>query len=64
MKSETIKIFCSNCQEWFASPLDLADEFASDVTVLEGDKIACRNCRQSVVCDCENTRIAVKDSLW
>lgn len=64
MRSKTIKIYCSNCQNWFASPLDLADEFASDTSILEGSKVTCQGCCQPVVCDRENIRLSVEDALW
>lgn len=64
MKSKTIKIFCSNCQDWFASPLDLADECASDTSILEGSKVTCQGCSQAVVCDRENIRLSLEDTLW
>jgi hypothetical protein len=59
MKSTKIKIFCSNCENWFASPLDLADECASDTSILEGNKFTCQNCRQLVICDTRNMCLSV-----
>lgn len=63
MRSKTIKIFCSYCQDWFASPLDLADEFASDTSILEGSKVTCQGCSQAVVCNRENISLSVQDTL-
>jgi hypothetical protein len=44
--------------------LDLADEFASDTSILEGSKVTCQGCSQAVVCDRENVRLSVEDALW
>jgi hypothetical protein len=64
MKSKTIKIYCSNCHNWFASPLDLADECAADTSLLEGNKVTCQGCCQLIVCDSENVRVSIEDTLW
>jgi len=53
-KTKEISIRCSQCREWFPSPIFLGDSETFDTSILFSNQAQCPHCGRMTGCDKDN----------
>jgi DNA-directed RNA polymerase subunit RPC12/RpoP len=56
-QTKILEIKCTNCNNWFPSPIFFGDINSFDSSIMEGNRAQCPHCDKMTDCNKENMRV-------